>query len=366
MKISYKKHLGNISLLLFSALVSLFLLEIALRIIPHEKFKVETPNPERAIFWHYDPLLGWKHKSFQEGRFGTQDFDVQVKINGQGLRDRAYSYQRKDGVFRIIVLGDSFTWGFGVEHHDIFTEIMERDLRNVEIINMGVSGYSTDQEYLQFKKEGSRYNPQLILLLFFEDDIYHNMLQTNFIIYSKPKFSLVNGKLVLTSMPSSEVSTIRKTHYFLRTHSIIYNILIRAYLYSSTGPMKFFRRQVSRMKEWLNGNEMENPRDLTFAILRELVALAEAKSARVVIVKVATHNDALEYDSTRSDRLAEFCRTEGIPFINLAAHFQSYLQVNKQASLQLPHDRHWNAEAHGLAAKIISSYLKEKALIPGP
>ncbi|MHA2231883.1 MAG: SGNH/GDSL hydrolase family protein [Candidatus Hodarchaeales archaeon] len=357
--------MGNISLLLFSAVISLFLLEIALRIIPYEKFKVETPNPERAIFWHFDPLLGWKHKPFQEGRFRTQDFDVQVKINAQGLRDRPYSYQRKDGVFRIIALGDSFTWGFGVEQDEIFTEIMEKNLRNIEVINMGVSGYSTDQEYLVFKSDGLNYNPHLILLLFFEDDMHHNTLKTNFIIYSKPKFSLVNGKLILTDMPSPEASAVRKVHYFLRTHSIIYNILTRAYLYSESGAIRSFRKEASRIKEFLNGNETENPFDLTFAILREMKALCEVNSARMVIVKVATHNAALEYDSTRSDRLAKFCQTESVPFINLAGHFQNYLRANRQASLQLPHDRHWNAEAHELTAEIISSYLKNQSLIPG-
>ncbi len=361
---SIKDVLLNSLLLFVSIAVGLTLVEVALRVVGYEKFKVEIPNPERAIFWHYDSLLGWKHLPNHEDRFIMSDFDIHVKINDKGLRDKSYSYQRQKGVFRILVLGDSFTWGFGVEKEQIFTERIEKSQDNLEVINMGVSGYSTDQEYLLLKEEGLKYQPQLILLMFFDNDIYENSLAINYFIYPKPKFSIVNGKLILTSRPlSTKVSPLRKVHYFLRTHLITYNILVRVLLYNQIKPIKFSRQLVSGIKLWLIGKKKENPFELTCAILSELKALSEAHGAQLVIIQIATQDQALDFDKTKPNKLTKYCRAQNIPFLDLAEPFQDYLRSNKKQSLQFANDRHWNANAHKLAAEIISSYLKEEDLI---
>lgn len=359
-----KNVLINSSLLFVSAVLGLALVEVGLRAVGHEKLRVEVPNPERAIFWHYDSLLGWKHLPNQEGRLIMRDFDIHIKINGRGLRDQPNSYQRQEGVYRIVVLGDSFTWGFGVEQEQIFTEVIEKSQDNLKVINMGVSGYSTDQEYLFLKEEGLKYNPQLILLMFFENDIYENTLAINYFIYPKPKFSIVNGQLVLTNRPLPQVSPLRKVHYFLRTHLITYDSLVRVLEYNPAKPIKFSRELASGIMLWLSGKEKENPFELTWAILSEIRALSEASGAQLVVVKIATHDQALEFDKTEPDELAEYCRTQNIPFLDLAAPFQDYLGSHSEQSLQLPNDRHWNENAHKLAAETINSYLRAEGLMP--
>ncbi|MFX0194692.1 MAG: SGNH/GDSL hydrolase family protein [Candidatus Hodarchaeota archaeon] len=361
---STKDVLLNSLLLFVSITVGLALVEVVLRVVGYEKFKVELPNPERAIFWHYDSLLGWKHLPNHDGRFIMSDFDIHVKINGQGLRDRPYSYQRQKGVFRIVVLGDSFTWGFGVEQDQIFTEIIERSQDNLEVINMGVSGYSTDQEYLLLKEEGLKYQPQLIMLMFFDNDIYENSLAVNYFIYPKPKFSIVNAQLVLTNRPLPKVSPLRKVHYFLRTHLITYNVLVRVLSYNQTKPIRLSRKLASGITLWLTGKKKENPFELTCAIISELKALSETCGAQLVIVKIATQDQALDFDNTKPNELAEYCHAQNIPFLDLAEPFQDYLRSDNNHSLQFANDRHWNVNAHNRAARVIHSYLQSKGLIP--
>jgi lysophospholipase L1-like esterase len=363
-EILMKGVLINSSLLVISALFSLALLEVGVRVLGQDRFQVERPNPERAVFWHYDDLLGWKHLPTEEGRFSLADVDVEVTINGQGLRDRSYSYQPPEGVFRIVVLGDSFVWGFGVEQDEIFTEIMEQSQNNLEVINLGISGYSTDQEYLLLKQEGLKYNPQLILLMVFENDVADNTLSVNYHIYPKPRFSIVNGELVLTHRPSPKVSLFRRAHYFLRTHLVAYNHLTRVLAYNSAPPIKRARDMIADIGLWLSGRENQDPYRLLFAILDEMKALAEAHDAQLVIVEIATHKMALDFDNTRPDELAEYCRRRGLPFLDLAGPFQEHLESNDDESLQLTHDPHWNAHGHALAARIISSYLQQEGLIP--
>ncbi|MBL6764691.1 MAG: hypothetical protein ISQ14_07030 [Verrucomicrobiae bacterium] len=115
----------------------------------------------------YDAHLGWRNipswKSSTHGRTLT--------INSKGLRDREYRFERTPGVPRMLVLGDSFTWGYGVSDEEIFTEVMEQAFTDAgtpwEVVNSGVSGWGTDQEYLFLRREGFRYRPDLLILAFY-------------------------------------------------------------------------------------------------------------------------------------------------------------------------------------------------------
>ena len=110
---------------------------------------------ERVKFWIHSELLGWEHTPNQQGRFNHRDFSVDVAINSHGMRDDEYSIERTDKK-RMLVLGDSFGWGFGVEHQERFSEMLEKKHRNWEIINASVSGYGTDQQYLFLREKGMR------------------------------------------------------------------------------------------------------------------------------------------------------------------------------------------------------------------
>ena len=71
-----------------------------------------------------DHLAGWilsappRHLLFPSGsqvRHESEEFDVQVKISGQGLRDREFPATASEGKTRIVAIGDSFTFGWGVQ-----------------------------------------------------------------------------------------------------------------------------------------------------------------------------------------------------------------------------------------------------------
>ena len=175
---------------------------------------------------------------------------------------------------------------------------------------------------------------------------------------------MIGGRLELTKTPQPEISFVRRIHYFLRTHLITYDSLVRVYLYSKNSVFKFLRKLVNRTSNWFRDKDNENGLELTFAIFDEIRALCKTKDAELVIVSIATHNQALNFDSTKPSPLAKFCRSRGIPFLDLADPFHDYLQEHASESLQLPADRHWNALAHRLAAEAINSYLKSENLIP--
>ncbi|MGB0578792.1 MAG: SGNH/GDSL hydrolase family protein, partial [Limisphaerales bacterium] len=109
-------------------------------------------------------------------------------INSKGLRDREYPYEKTPGTKRILVLGDSYTWGYGVGNNERFTDFLEQQLEECEVLNSGVSGYGTDQEYLWFRSEGVKYQPDLVILAFFVlNDPMNNVSAVQYGL-SKPLF----------------------------------------------------------------------------------------------------------------------------------------------------------------------------------
>jgi lysophospholipase L1-like esterase len=112
-------------------------------------------------------------------RHDSADVTVEFRINGQGLRaDRDYPYAKPPGVRRIVSLGDSYTVGYEVELEETFSQVLERELvargYAVEVLNAGVSGYSTAEELLYLERELLRYEPDLVLVSFYGNDLVDN------------------------------------------------------------------------------------------------------------------------------------------------------------------------------------------------
>jgi lysophospholipase L1-like esterase len=101
-----------------------------------------------------------------------------VSINSHGLRDREYSEAKPAGVYRIMMLGDSTTLGWGVRQEDTAAKFLERKLNanpppgynKVEVLNAGVGNYDTVQEVTYYETRGRAFHPDLVILVFFIND----------------------------------------------------------------------------------------------------------------------------------------------------------------------------------------------------
>ncbi len=133
---------GRSGLVLFSAatLLSLLAGEAFVRLALKDRF--EFPADERSLTYRYDATLGWFPQAGAEKSF-TGSRTVRVRHNALGFRDHEYAEKRKP---RIAFLGDSFVWGYDAEADERFTERLQGRLPEVEVLNLGVSGYGTDQD----------------------------------------------------------------------------------------------------------------------------------------------------------------------------------------------------------------------------
>ncbi len=100
---------------------------------------------------------------------------IRYRINEQGFRDRPRTPHPTPGVYRILVLGDSVAFGYGVNEDEAFPQQLERALvqagASVEVLNFGVNGYNPYTEAALFADRGTAYNPDLVLVQFCINDL---------------------------------------------------------------------------------------------------------------------------------------------------------------------------------------------------
>jgi hypothetical protein len=164
----------NMALLAAATLVAVGLAEITIRAlggiqgIDYGLYLTELKDSNRMArtLWvePADGFVGpWRHyppfRPSVRAAVTTSDFSVVYRINDTGLRDAPRVYERTPGTARVVAHGDSFTFGAGVPYGQRFTDVAERLLGDVEIVNMGVPGYGLDHVLLSHLAEGHRYAP---------------------------------------------------------------------------------------------------------------------------------------------------------------------------------------------------------------
>jgi GDSL-like lipase/acylhydrolase family protein len=153
----------------------------------------------RSVYYtfdEYDRTKGWRLKPGRWDLAGRT-----VTANSRGIRGGAeYPAGRRPGLRRIVVVGDSFTFGEGVGDGETFPSRLQARLGSgAEVINLGVHGYGHDQMLIHLREEGMRYAPDVVVLGFYADDVARNVLA--FRDYAKPRFALRDASLVLTGSP---------------------------------------------------------------------------------------------------------------------------------------------------------------------
>jgi len=174
----YKKRIiQNVVLLFVSVIVALLLLELGTRVLG---LNSDYGYPEDM--YQKDELLDYSLTPNIEGRVIKQEFNTPFKTNSKGMNDIEYSNKGIND-YRILSLGDSFIWGmYGTELSETFSKILESNLNeesestNFQVMNSGVPGYGTDQEFLYLKHRTTELELDMVILSFtIGNDFYDNL-----------------------------------------------------------------------------------------------------------------------------------------------------------------------------------------------
>jgi hypothetical protein len=118
------------------------------------------------------PNARFRHRSVD----GAWEFHT----NSQGFRNYVdFEYEKPQGRLRVLSLGDSHTQGYEVRQDYTFSSVLERYLSkqgiDAEVMNTGVSGFGTAEQLILLENEGIRYQPDVVVLAFFANDVEDNI-----------------------------------------------------------------------------------------------------------------------------------------------------------------------------------------------
>lgn len=304
-------------LILLSLTLGFVVTEIGMRFLFNDI--LQYTQDERNLTYRYDKELGWfpiknSHKSYKGSR------SIDVKHNRRGFRDIEHVVTGKP---KILFLGDSFLWGYDVEQNERFTEKLSEKIKGWSIYNLGVSGYGTDQELLLLKMQYDYYRPNIVFLLFCNDndefDNTHNVVYGG---YYKPYFTISMGSLVLNGVPVPQ-----SENFFLANHKL----LARLYWF------RLFARSYFKIKS-PRPLELDNP---TPAIILSINEMVKAEGAKLVV------------GSTGSDPyLAEFLDSWQIGYIDLNNPYR-----------YSSHGFHWTPAGHSFVSEKIYNFLNQEGYL---
>lgn len=182
-----KKLWVNLFLFIIAVLLGLFLIEVFFRLFNPQPLSTPMSIP----FLNTANLLNFRARANKRILHSTEGYKVIYNTNGHGFRGSEYPCIKKEGVTRILVLGDSFTFGLCVNDADTYCNLLQRKLDSfygpdrAEVVNFGVPGIGTAQEFLLYNNEGIKYDPDIVIIQFYSNDLEDSVYRPEFDIKSK-------------------------------------------------------------------------------------------------------------------------------------------------------------------------------------
>lgn len=403
-----KSILANVALTAVSLVLSLIIVELALRLV----IPVDSQRPFDFRIPH--PILGWVLQPNTTYLYEIPEGKVSVTYNSEGWRDLEHAVEKPDGVFRILVLGDSFMEANSVQLGSTFHRKVEELARavgkNVEVINMGVAGYGTLQEYLVFQHIGHLYKPDLVLVGFFTgNDLINSSLALESILEEEGQvtnarpFLNLNGstswKITPVDFQAAQLSYAKnKASLEAKRNKLTEKLVFLRLLSESVAriPVPEFLKNQEGQPEPVNKRDYElalmgvnycvEPAEFTQAwdttkrIFTKFKEEVQAYGGELVVFSVpAIEEVSLEYmqavnaDVTYPDklcleeapghaRLNQILTELDIEHISLLPDFRRVMREDEINLYQS--DLHWNPKGHALAAERVVSELISRGYFP--
>ncbi len=355
-RVPLRTHLLRIAAMALAVAVALALGEAALRVTGY----VPSYYNPLSSFHEGDDLIGYRGKPLFEGRYRTPQFDVGVAHDERGFRRQEHRREREDARYAIYALGDSFTWGSGVDQGEVFTDRMSAGHPDVYVDNLGLNASGTVAQHRLFEVfvEPRLVAGDVVLLMFFHNDFSDNLL----------------GALRAEVRDDGSVAPVKSVRRLgggvkstIKDWSYLANLV-----FFLADNMKA-RRAMHRARERAPAIERLGADSDEFRVLVHYLGKLEracaAKGARFVVVCIpgqrvldeATHEDPV------ADRNEELWRSAVLAATRAAAVetldlLPPFLERKRQAPherLSLAGDEHWSAAGHRAAADVIMAWLED-------
>lgn len=304
-----------------------------------------------------DPSIGYKPRpnSVYSGRSASGEFNCQHAHNHLGFRDVEHSETKPPDVFRILGLGDSFTYGVGAPFEQTYLFQLEERLNartgvhpKVEIIKEGIPKFFPHAERLTLEHYGLRFSPDLVLVGFLPNDISDTAQGLDSVEITK------DG--IMVTQKAASLGTMGR---WLFMHSHAARIVLRRYVaWLMQRRYPIFREDIYKADgrheaDWRKAEE-------ELARIAELCSRSGATFVLLYIPQsIPPFDDAAA--AYPPARLANWARANGAYFIDTLPAFRS---AEGSDRLHWPRDGHCTPAGYGVIAETVCEELLRHGLVP--
>ena len=329
-------------------IITLIFLELAFRLFDIRGFHkkrtrewshavIESPDRTREVILQYKPNTQFRFCYDSNPRdYFDEDNCLTFHTNNFGLRGQDFNVKKDPGTKRVILLGDSFTFGEGVKLEDTFSsqlqEIINRRFDEpVEVLNFGVSGWQTTDEINFLSGFGVKFDPDLVLIVYVLNDadraggldLWNNFRR----IYE-------NRKLKHSYLLSYIYARIAQTVYGRRYVDSLLESALR-----EKGKWDASFRQLSRGQELAKNGGFKYG-ILIFPFMYELTDEYPFKPVNEMILN--------------------YCKNHNIPVQDLIPAFRGYSYADLWVHES---DQHPNEKGHRIAAEAMAEFILKENLL---
>lgn len=358
----------------------LFFCSIAFGVLVGEGI-VRVVQPQELGNWTYtrDGLtLHLPNMTQSSLRFGHL-----IETNSVGMRDHEHDVNKSPGVYRILVLGDSFMEANQVKFEDAFVSLLGQRLRDtvgrpIEVINASVSGWGTDDELTYLMREGIKYRPDLVLVaMTLHNDVSDNLLEE----YHEFRNGRIEQRpVMLVPWPSY---LILKSKEWMASHSHLYQVALRAVRINwVSNEARNLESHVGSLLRRVPDDRIRTGWEMTSQLLQKMRQLAGTVNAQVAVallpLSVQVYRENLnpflasnglkeaDIDLFKPQEMMKVIGAHvGVSIIDLYPIFRD-TKADCRCELFVQNDGHWNKLGHQIAAEEAARGLLHAGLIGPP
>ena len=345
------RELGkNLAALCFGLLLALLVGELLVRQFLPQQFPVHP----RGMYVR-DAAVGYALTPGFSGTVQRSEFATTVTINSMGFRGPEIP-AITSSTYRILLLGDSMAWGFGVEDNETVAVQLESLLNqhnpdlDIQVINASVPGYGTADQLNLLQAHIKSLKPDLVLVQFFSiNDLAENQAPaTGWAV-------IEDGMLAAAESgtdPDQGLSRAERVLFKIKGSSQLVNLVSNSvgYLLTRYGML------ATDSDVWGEGYSQEQG-ELGTALLIDIANLAADHSAETVLLYTTGQSVVIQptYEQLNSAGVvAEAAAGSGAEWLDVSELLQ---ERPDRTSLFYAQDGHWTALGHLAVAEIIADHL---------
>lgn len=329
----------------------------------------------RNVF-EYHPSLGYRFIPRITARIRHESGGYTIRCNQAGFRCEHEATPRKTaGRFRILLFGDSYTAGDGVSNGHRYGDLLESKLDRAEVLNFGLPGSGTDQQFLAFREFCAGMDYDLLLVCPFVENIRRNVTAHRVTLGTtdgqlvrrpKPYFLLKDAKLELHNSPvPREVEPVENEYEDVIAATTVGKSTPRRLLNQWARPLferyPEFRGFMQRLRGVCDPPEYEDPNHPSWLLMKAILLAWTAESAAPVIIcplptpgHFQRHLRAQGYRR----RFSELAAEGGADLADIVSEFWR-LHAAERRKCQFPNDPHLNQRGHQVVAEALIPHVRK-------